>query len=177
MRLYLKARLGTVGLLGLIALLCALPAGAAARVTPQDNSAVNQYTESFPTAQGPKQSNRAKENQDDKSPGSVIGRGNARRLSEQGAVGRAAAEAAAATAPGGVAGATADKAKKGRTGAPSGGASAEADVEGSSGLGEVLGEATGTSSTGELGLALPLIIIATLALSLAYAWRRMRRTV
>ena len=43
---------------------------------------------------------------------------------------------------------------------------------GSSGLGQVLEQATGGSSSGQLGLFLPLLIIATVAWSLNYAWRQ-----
>ncbi len=45
---------------------------------------------------------------------------------------------------------------------------------GSSGLGEVLGQATGSSS-GQLGLLLPLIVLATIAWSVAYLVRRRRQ--
>lgn len=45
---------------------------------------------------------------------------------------------------------------------------------GSSGLGEVLGQATGSSS-GQLGLLLPLIVLGTLAWSVAYVVRRRRQ--
>lgn len=44
---------------------------------------------------------------------------------------------------------------------------------GSSGLGEVLGQATGSSS-GQLGLLLPLIVLGTIAWSVAYVARRRR---
>ncbi|HSC21358.1 MAG TPA: hypothetical protein VLC07_06480 [Solirubrobacterales bacterium] len=44
---------------------------------------------------------------------------------------------------------------------------------GSSGLGEVIGQATGSSS-GESGLLLPLILVAAVIASFAYAWRRRR---
>lgn len=47
---------------------------------------------------------------------------------------------------------------------------------GSSGLGEVLGQATGTSSSGELGLLLPLLVLATLGWGLLYGLRRKRPT-
>lgn len=47
--------------------------------------------------------------------------------------------------------------------------------DGSSGLGEVLGQATGSSDSGQLGLLLPLIVLATLAWSVAYVVRRRRQ--
>jgi len=46
--------------------------------------------------------------------------------------------------------------------------------DGSSGLGEVIGEATGSSSTGGIGLLLPLAIVAAIAWALAYLWRQRR---
>jgi hypothetical protein len=45
---------------------------------------------------------------------------------------------------------------------------------GSSGFGEVLAEATGSSSSGQLGALLPLAILATIGWSLAYFWRHRR---
>jgi len=45
---------------------------------------------------------------------------------------------------------------------------------GSSGLGEVLGQATGASAGGELGLLLPLLVLGTLAWALLYGLRRKR---
>ncbi|HEX8753246.1 MAG TPA: hypothetical protein VF731_07505 [Solirubrobacterales bacterium] len=45
---------------------------------------------------------------------------------------------------------------------------------GSSGLGEVLGQATG-SSGGQLGAVLPLLLILTVAWSIAYVWRQRRQ--
>lgn len=47
---------------------------------------------------------------------------------------------------------------------------------GSSGLGEVLAAATGSSSGGQLGALLPLAIAASIAWSLAYLLRQRRRT-
>lgn len=46
--------------------------------------------------------------------------------------------------------------------------------DGSSGLGEVLGQATGSSSDGELGLLLPLLVLGMLVWALAYGLRRKR---
>lgn len=47
--------------------------------------------------------------------------------------------------------------------------------DGSSGLGEVLGQATGSSDSGQLGLLLPLIVFATIAWSVAYVLRRRKQ--
>jgi cobalamin biosynthesis Mg chelatase CobN len=46
---------------------------------------------------------------------------------------------------------------------------------GSSGFGEVIAQATGSSSSGQLGALLPLLIVATIAWSLAYLWRQRQR--
>jgi hypothetical protein len=45
---------------------------------------------------------------------------------------------------------------------------------GSSGLGEVIAEATGSSSSGGLGMLLPLAIAGAIAWSLAFLWRQRR---
>jgi hypothetical protein len=58
-------------------------------------------------------------------------------------------------------------------------ASVEVNVDqpsGSGGLGEVLGEMTGASSTGQTGWLLPLLIVAIALWALAYATRQRRRT-
>jgi hypothetical protein len=47
------------------------------------------------------------------------------------------------------------------------------EPSGSSGLGEVLGQATGSSS-GQLGLLLPLLILGTVIWAINYAWRQRR---
>jgi hypothetical protein len=47
-------------------------------------------------------------------------------------------------------------------------------TSGSSGLGEVLGQATGASAGGELGLLLPLLVLATFIWALLYGLRRKR---
>jgi hypothetical protein len=49
------------------------------------------------------------------------------------------------------------------------------EPHGSSGLGEVLGQATGSSSSGQLGLLLPLVVIGAIAWALAFFWRQRRR--
>jgi hypothetical protein len=46
--------------------------------------------------------------------------------------------------------------------------------DGSSGVGEVIGEATGSSSSGGIGLLLPLAIVAAIAWAFAYLWRQRR---
>jgi type IV secretion system protein TrbL len=178
-----------------------LPAAAAAEtVVPPGNSAVTQYTEQFPTAGG-----NAKPNAGiggggaGKTPSKVLGAGNAQQLESKGAVGEEVAALAAETAPvsGGSSGGSAhagagnahnapnsDGKPAGKAGGGEGNAgggsrpagSTAADTGGgSSGLGEVVGQATG-STDGELGLLLPLILLGTVLCSLFYL-RRERRQV
>lgn len=175
----------------------ALPSAAAAEYyVPPANSAANQYTESFPGAGG--ESHGKGKNV---TPGTALGAGNAEKLEKKGPAGKAAAEMAAETAPpqlvdhgsgGEDAGKTGANGQTGDTkgddesgsgapgsnGSPSGGggnngvAANVQQPQGSSGVGEVLGQATGASE-GNLGLWLPLAIVLTLIGSVAY-WVRMR---
>lgn len=171
------------------ALLALPPAAPAQYVVPPDNSAVNQYTETVPTAGGGQDTDRQGKKR--RSADEVLGAGNAAQLEAQGPQGRAAAEVAAATAPEATSPQTAPAAdtadgarhKQGGTGDARGAetpsspavSSLTDDPSGSSGLGEVIAQATGSSSSGEMGLLLPLVIVAALAWSLSYFWRQRRR--
>lgn len=170
--------------------LLALPLAADAQyVVPPDNSAVNQYTETVPTAGGGQDTDRQGKKR--RTPDEVLGAGNAKRLEAHGPQGQAAAEVAAATAPETEPPRTTPavdpkdgaQQKQGGTGDVR-----EAEVptapavsplsnnsSGSSGLGKVIAQATGSSSSGEMGLFLPLVILAALAWSLSYFWRQRRR--
>jgi hypothetical protein len=148
-------------------------ASAGAAVVPPENSAATQYTEAYPTTGGNVETDRT----GDRSPAQALGKENARKLQGMGPEGAAAARLAGETAPassgpgaargGGQGGMHGDG--SGHAMADHGGTVAE---DGSSGIGEVIGSATGSSDSGELGLLLPLIILATLVLSGLYAWRR-----
>jgi hypothetical protein len=203
----MKASKTGLGLLAATIAIFAIPNAAQAEyLVPPGNSAATQYTEAVPTAGGPKASNNPKHG-GTKSPKQVLGSGNAKKLDAQGPEGRAAAEVAAATAPGAVAqtGDGTRAAPAGRAGAQpqanggdSGGGKGQADdslpgngsgsqtaatatlasqqlPDGSSGLAEVLGQATGSSDSGQLGLLLPLIVLATIAWSVVYVVRRRRQ--
>lgn len=61
----------------------------------------------------------------------------------------------------------------GRTEVPADTSVTVAQPSGSSGIGEIVGQATGANS-GQLGLLLPLIIIGTVVVSLTYGWRQRR---
>jgi len=184
--------------------LAALPASAAAEAyVPPGNSAATQYTEAVPTAGGPKATTHSKHGQS-KSPDRVLGAHKTAKLDAQGPQGRAAAEVAALTAPsavgakveataasgpgtpepqggqtgsGGVqagSGSNAgDLSQSGRSTSP--GHTAQAEPGGSSGIGEVVGQATGSSSSGQLGVWLPLLIAAVVIWSGAYVLRRQRK--
>ena len=159
-------RLG-LGLAAAIAVASLPPVAMAQRVVPPGNSAVNQYTETFPTAGG----GAPASDRGERSPAEVLGAGNAGRLEVLGPQGRAAAVLAAATAPSrSVAG------KRAASGGGGGSRPRAGGPSGSSGLDEVIGQATGSSSSGQMGLLLPLVIVGAVVGSLAYLWRRKRQT-
>ncbi|HEX2096874.1 MAG TPA: hypothetical protein VHF50_05835 [Solirubrobacterales bacterium] len=184
-----------------LALAAATPATAAEEaLIPPGNSAVNQYTESFPTSGG----NKRTEKRSTRPAERVLGKKNTERLESHGADGREVAEVAAETAPvavddggpdsgseagaGAVVGGSGGQGSGGDTGSTAAGTdtperqTARADgvetsvarPEGSSAFSEVLAQATGSSDSGETGLLLPLVIVTTLAASAAYALRRRR---
>lgn len=176
-----------------LAVALALPAAAAAEYyVPPANSAANQYTESFPGAGGESSGKRKQV-----TPGAALGGDNAKELAAKGPAGEATAELAAETAPpqivdsgsGGSADGTGDSGQTDGSGGEKGGGESGAGAtgtgggssgsatrvqqpEGSSGFGQVLGQATGASD-GNLGLWLPLAIVLTLIGSVAY-WVRAR---
>jgi hypothetical protein len=78
-------------------LLVAAPAGAEEPVVPPGNSAVNQYTEAFPTAHGDKDAHER--DRGNRSPKKVIGKRNTEKLRQQGPEGEAVAQLTAETAP------------------------------------------------------------------------------
>jgi hypothetical protein len=173
---------------------------------PPENSAANQYTESFPGAGGEKGGKGKKA-----TPADTLGARNAERLEERGPAGKAAAEMAAETAPtqvpttdatGGDGDSGGDTGTDGADGAGtstgtgtggsgSGGSAAGTNggstssgggtnvvdnavkvdqPQGSSAVGQVVGQATGIGD-GNVGIWLPLAIVLTLIGSIAYAAR------
>jgi hypothetical protein len=187
-----------LGLTSAIIALIALPSAAAAEyLIPPANSAVNQYTETFPTAGGDRDAEKG-QGKHRRSPTQVLGRDNAHRLQAQGPDGRAAAQLASATAPpqagghpagggggkGGGSGAGSGQLSGSGGGGPphsgdggqtKGANGAQSLPSGSSGFGEVIAQATGSSSSGQLGLLLPLIIAAAIAWSVAFLLRQRKR--
>lgn len=183
--------------------LLALPAVAVGSesVVPPENSAATQYTEAIPTGGGQKDAGGG--HGEKRTPSAVLGSHKAQKLNAQGPQGHAAAEIAAATAPSpeptSVAPAPAPapaptpvhhhgKAKPREGKAHPGGVPASRPAphhasnppprletpSGSSGVGEILAQATGSSSDGELGLWLPLLILATIAWAIFYLARQRR---
>ncbi len=184
-----------------LAALAVLPATApAASLVPPGNSAANQYTETFPTSGG----NAEAKGKGKVTAGDVLGTGNAEKLDSQGKQGREAAAVVAATAPpplasgeggeggsesgagkgnggdgsagGGQANDATGGASAGGNGAGAGSFAAADDENGSSGFSEVLGQATGSTSSGGTGLLLPLVVLASVIWALAFFLRRRRRT-
>jgi hypothetical protein len=161
-----------------------------APIVPPGNSAVNQYTQTIPTPGGDVEVH----GKGSHSPADKLGPKVAHKLNRHGSDGKATARLAASTSPpgtsgggtGGGPGSTGHGGKAG-SGAPTnpnlpgsppgthatspGGDSA---ANGSSGFGQVLGQATGATSSGKLGLLLPLAIFAVLLWCAAYFWRQRR---
>jgi len=166
-----------------IAFLAPAPGAGAEYLVPPDNSAATQYTEAVPTAGGPSASDRSGGRGGTSSPGRTLGSENVRRLDAQGAVGREVVEAVAATAPrvppadprstSGEGGVSADRAGRG-PGSERPAIGAE-DPGGSSRLGSVLGQATGSSASGGLGPLLPLLMLGTAIWAIAFLANRRRR--
>lgn len=161
----LKTRLGSIAV---IAIFLALPAAPAWAVVPPGNSAVNQYTETFPTARGGETTKRGSKvaARPHRSPVEALGRDKVRELAAQGPVGRDVAAVVAATAP--------NTAQPDRGGPVRAGPGAK-EPEGSSGLREVIAQATGSSDSGEMGLLLPVLVLAAIAGSAFYFWRQRRQ--
>ncbi len=180
-------------------LVCSTAAARAEYYVPPSNSAVNQYTQTIPSAGGDK-SGEGK----GVTAAEAIGAGNTKKLHKQGPDGAAAAELAAETAPAPVESAPSEestpapakhhakpsghhhkKPKKNSGskepkpasggGAPSGptGGAGSAGAQGASASGEIVSQATGLSG-GTLGLFLPLVIVAAVVWSGVYLWRRRR---
>ena len=163
----------------------ALPGSAAAEYyVPPGNSAANQYTESLPGAGG---ESAGKRGETIRSPAESLGQQNAKRLEAQGPAGKATAQVAAETAPpaslvdaarqsgeiNGGGGSSGGHQQGGGNASKGGGGAVEVadQPSGSSGLGEVLAQSTGSSDDGNLGLWLPILILLTVIGSIAYRLR------
>jgi hypothetical protein len=127
---------------------------------PPGVSGANQYKETLPGAGGNEPTSDVAAGMSDKTPAKALGHANAARLEALGPEGREAAQLAAAGAPGHVVG---KQAPEGTPGTP-----------GSSGLGQVLGQLTGSSDSGGMGLLLPLLIAMSIVAAAAYGLGRRR---
>jgi len=181
----LRKCLGLVAATVVAAVVSAPVSAVGAAIVPPGNSAVNQYTQTIPVPGG----NVEVHGKGIHSPARVLGHKNARKLEQHGEDGKAAAELAAAgsfslgasgsgDAGGGQAGGSGGEAGAGQAGTGGSGTAVGTVVssvdQGSSGFGQILGQATGASSDGELGLVLPLTIFAGLFWCAAYFWRQRR---
>jgi hypothetical protein len=180
-----------IGAAAMSAVFALPPLAAAESVVPPGNSAATQYTETFPTTGGNAEVNGSIDGSGlshrggGRSPEKVLGSHTAHELESQGEEGRTVAglatESAPVTAGDGGDGKSGDANRDKGSGAGNGsggsangngtGGTPVAAPEGSSGLSEVLGHATGSSS-GEMGIFLPLLLLAAPLWALAYAWRR-----
>jgi hypothetical protein len=157
--------------------------GADPAVVPPSNPAASQYTEAYPTGGGERDVHKQGSS---RSPEEVLGKDEAERLEAYGPEGQAAADLAAETAPpasgrstaGGSSNGNGNGGSRSSTTSGQGGGSAPSSVaspSGSGGVDAVLAQATGTSS-GEMGLFLPILIVGAIVWALLYL-RRERRDV
>lgn len=172
------------------ALLGAPASTVAADVVPPQNSAANQYTETYPTASGDRETRRA-----DDVGGGNGGRGTnggagakldpaqERGLEAAGSDGRAVVDLVEETAPPAATqtptasaqtgtGSRGDMPSEQRPSTETPGVGLQVSDEDPSGTGEVLGQMTGVSASGELGPLLPLLVLVTLTWAAGYFWRR-----
>jgi hypothetical protein len=165
-KMRLKTKLGSFAA---IAIFLVMPTTSAWAVVPPGNSAVNQYTETFPTAGGAETTKRSgkRDARPHRSPVETLGAKKVRKLAVEGPVGREVAAVVAATAPSAI---QPDRNSDSETGARA----AAREPEGSSGFREVISQATGSSDSGQMGLLLPLVILAAIAGSALYFWRQRR---
>jgi hypothetical protein len=177
----------------LLLLTAASPAGAAPRTVPPGHSGASQYTETLPTAGGEQATGEvapatpagggAKGGGGGTGSGAsggggatdageagpapaptpteALGARDAKRLEGLGPEGKAAANLAAAASP---------------AASPSGHRSAAAKADASSPVRQVVGQLTGTSGSGGMGILLPLLIVASVLLAAAFAFTRRRPT-
>jgi len=143
-----------------------LPAAATAAEAPvpPGNSAVDQYTETYPTASGDQDTRGGS---DDRTAEKILGRRQAGRLEVQGSNGEAVTALAAATAPARERGA--DAGSGGEGGSPTG----SPGPSGSAGIREIAAGALGLTPGGGPGL-LALALLGTALWAAFYLLRRNR---
>jgi hypothetical protein len=156
------ARIRIAIVLGITSLMLGLAGAAQAKDVPPGLAGAEQYVETTPTVTGGNPtSGGGGGGAGANSPGAVIGHANADRLSALGAEGQATARLAAEGAP------------KGARSGDGGGASAQSGSS-PSGVRQVIGELTGTSSSGGMGPLLPLLIASGAIAAVAFGIGRRR---
>jgi hypothetical protein len=177
----------------------------AAPYVPPGNSAATQYTEAVPTAGGPKATGKAKQGKSkapsqvlgDRHTERLDAQGPEGRAAAEVAAATAPATVATAAAESGpdqVANSEAGSQSGGHggqsanhlAGAPGASANDQAGEQavqaadaqspsGSSALGQVADQATGSAASGQLGVLLPLLLVAVVVWSIAYLLRQQRK--
>jgi hypothetical protein len=142
------------------ALALAIAGQAQAENVPPGLSGAEQYVETTPTVTGGNPTGNSGSGGAGSS-GKVIGQANADRLAALGVDGTAAARLAAEGAPD-------------HPPATGEGGGASADPQGSSGVGQVVGQLTGAKSSGGMGVLLPLLIATGAVLAAVYGIGRRR---
>lgn len=180
-----------IGTAALVASLALPPLTAAGSIVPPGNSAATQYTETFPTTGGNAEVNSPIGGGGGagggRSAADVLGPRTAHTLEQLGQEGRNVAALATESVPPAAEGdrgpakpahrGGGSEAKNGPGSAGGSGDSGQLNPAlageapgGSPGFGEVLSQATGSTS-GQMGIFLPLVLVAALLWALAYAWR------
>ncbi len=154
-----------------------LPASslAADGAVPPGVAGANQYTESVPSADGNESTKSMVHvgksggaGEDTSSPSATLGSASAEKLEDLGPEGRAAANLAAAGASGG-------KGGGGPIGMTGGGANQpDRASSGSSSFDQVVGQLSGSDSSGGIGLLLPLLIVMAVVAAAGYLVGRRR---
>ncbi len=161
-------------LVALLAVGLVLPAAALA----QDNSAIDEYTESVPGAGGdhPSHDQGGGGSGGGGDGGASLPQSNADALESEGAAATAAANLAEATAPDRPAGAGSVRDPGANESASSSGGESQDDAgQGAPSIGDVVGGVTGGSDSDGLGIWLLVILGATLVAAIALALARWRR--
>jgi hypothetical protein len=173
------------GTIFLLALLMVPPPGAwgTPGTVPPGAAGANQYMETLPGPGGNEPTTGHSGNQhgsEARNPGRVLGKANAQKLEELGPEGVAAAHLAAESAPTAAGGKRPDSnqgTKGGQSKSPVSGESAgrhESSGTGSSAVGQVVGQLSGSSNSGGIGLLLPVLIAMTVVGAAAYLLGRHR---
>ena len=139
------------------------------------NSSVDQYTEQIPTAGGGGGGDSSGGSGDSSGDPSAIPQATAQTLESQGEAGQAAADLAKSTAPKPVAKSPGPKVHgKGADVVPADERAAWADVSNGGSAGNAVGNAVGGDAAGGLGVALPIILAASLLGAIALLISRRR---